>query len=109
MKLKGYDLLMTIRKAGMKPTHIVLYLYPVKLIRPSKVFYDQAICTESESFELADYDLTGLRGLDVCLVGKRKDERLRNAAKKLMSIVSMLVVTSEEHGSCDIWNGRNWA
>ena len=109
MKLRGYDLLMTIRKAGMKPTHIALYLYPVKLIRPSNVFYDQALCTENEASNLADYELTGLRGLDVCLVGKRKDDRLRNATKDLLKIASSLVVTSAEHDGVNIWRGGKWA
>ena len=109
MKLRGYDLLMTIRNAGLKPTHLALYLYPVKLIRPSKVFYDQALCTKNETSELAEYDISGLRGLDVCLVGKLKDDRLRNATKDLLKIVSSLVVTSEEHDGVNIWQGGKWA
>lgn len=109
MKLRGYDLLMTIRNAGMKPTHLAVYLHPVKILRPSKVFYDQAVCVVDESSELSDYELTGLRGLDVCLVGKRKDDRLRNACKALSKIVSSLIVTSGEHVGVDILRGGKWS
>lgn len=93
MKLRGYDLLMDIRRGGYKPKHICLYLFPVKRLPCTHEFIDTDFSTLDEISELADYELDGLRGLDVCLVGKRKDDRLRNACKLLTRIAGTLLVT----------------
>lgn len=108
MKLKGYDVLMAIRKAGYKPTHLSLYLYPMKILRPTHDFYDQTVCTAESELPLDRYELDGLRGVNVCLVGKHKDARLRNACKALMKIAASLIVTSDDHDGVDIWMDGAW-
>lgn len=109
MKLNGYDLLMTIRRAGAKPKHISLFLYPGKRLPCSADFIDTDFSTTDEISELAEYELDGLRGLDVCLVGRRKDERLRNACKALRPLVNALYVTSGDHDGVDIWQNGVWS
>jgi len=109
MKLRGYDLLLDIRLAGAKPTFICLYLYPVKRLPLTHEFIDVDFSTLNETSELTEYDLDAMRGLRVCLVGKRKDGRLRNACKALMPLVESLFVTSGDHNGVDIWQGGKWA
>lgn len=109
MKLNGYDLLMTIRRAGAKPTHVCLYLFPVKRLPCTHEFIDTNFSTINETSELDEYELDGLRGLDVCLVGKRKDDRLRNACKSLKALANTMYVTSGDHDGVDIWQNGVWS
>ena len=109
MMLRGYDLLMDIRRAGAKPTHICLYLYPVKRLPVTHDFIDMDFSTQNETSELSEYDLTGLRGLDVCLIGRRKDNRLRNACMVLKSLANAIYVTSGDHDGVDVWQNGEWS
>lgn len=109
MKLRGYDLLTGIRGAGMKPTHVSLYLFPVKIYPLSPGFYDATLCTRDDVSQLGEYDLNAMRGLDVMLVGKAKDERLRGACRLLSRLADMLIVTSDEHVGVDIFHKGKWA
>ena len=108
MRLKNYDLLQDIRRAGMKPSHVVIYLYPVKILPVSAGFIDTDLCTRDEESELSEYDMDALNGLHVCLVGKRKDDRLRRACKTAAMVAETLCVTSPEHDGVSIWDGSAW-
>lgn len=108
MKLKNYDLLLDIRSYGVKPRHVVLYMYPVKILPIAYDFMDTDLCTRDEDTGLDEYELDALRDLDVCLVGHHKDDRLRNACRSLLNLASSLVVSSDEHSGVDIWQGGKW-
>jgi hypothetical protein len=92
MKLNGYDLLMDIRKAGFKPRTVCVCLFPVKRLPVFDDFVDTEFSTVDEYSELHDYDLTAFRGLNVCLIGNQKDDRLRNATKTLLKISNLFMV-----------------
>ncbi len=109
MKLRGYDMLMDIRRAGAKPTFISLYLFPVKRLPCTHEFIDISFSTVNETSELDEYELDAIRGLDVCLIGKRKDGRLRNACKTLKSIAKSMYVTSGDHDGVDVWQNGVWS
>lgn len=106
--LKGYELLRDIRLSGMRPSHVVVYLYPVKIFSPMPGFYDNHLCTQNEISELAEYDLDALRGLTVCIYGRRKDDRLRNATKAMLKLTDFIVVASDEHTMANIYQNGVW-
>lgn len=108
MKLRGYDLLKTIRQAGAKPKFVEIYLYPVKRLPVTHEFIDTRFSTLDENSDLSDYELTAFLGLDVFLIGQHKDDRLRNACRHLKTFANAIYVTSSDHKGVDIWENGVW-
>lgn len=108
MKLRGYDVLQAIRAAGAKPTHICIFLFPVKRLPCRPGFVDTDLSTLDETSGLGEYDLDAVRGLDVILYGRRKDDRLRGAFKALARLANRVYVGSDEHEMVDIYADGRW-
>lgn len=71
-------------------------------------FIDPTLCTLDETSDLADYELDALRGIDVLICGRKKDDRLRNACKLLTRLARSLIVTSDEHDGVDCFQNGVW-
>lgn len=102
-------MLMTIRKGGYKPKFVCVYLYPVKRIPCTHEFIDVDLSATDEIAELSEYELDALRDVDVCLVGRQKDDRLRNAVRSLAKLTNKIVVSSDEHDMVNIYTNGKWS
>ena len=107
--LSGYDLLSHIRSVGMKPSFVIVYLFPVKILPVAQGFIDTALCVKNQKDELAEYETDNLRGLDIFLVGSKTDDRLRSATKILTRLASMLFVAVPDEGRLNIFKDGAWS